>query len=75
VTISKVGLLNYQFTIEMDFGDGFVQAIMLSNTNTSLTALFQTQYQTAGNYTVKFRVPLINTEWSLNQVQIYGWLN
>ena len=74
VAITKVGSLNYQFSIETDFGNGFVQSIVLTNTNTSATVMFRTQYQTAGNYIVKFRVPLINAEWNLNQVQIYGKL-
>jgi len=74
VAITKVGSLNYQFSIQTDFGNGFVQSIVLTNTNTSATVMFRTQYQTPGNYIVKFRVPLINAEWNLNQVQIYGKL-
>jgi hypothetical protein len=75
VAISKVGSLNFQFAIQVNFGNGFVQTIMLSHANTSSNALFQTQYQAAGNYTVKFKVPLTNTEWNLNQVLIKGKSN
>jgi hypothetical protein len=72
VAISRVGSLVYNFPILIDFGNGVVQSITLTNANTSMTALFRTQYQAAGNYVVKFRVPLINTEWNLNQLQING---
>ena len=45
---------------------------MLTSTNTSMIAVFQYQYQKAGNYVVKLRVPLVDFEWNLTQIQING---
>ncbi len=72
VSFSRVGSLNYQFAIEIDLGNGFVESVMLTNTNTSTVALFETQYQTSGYYLIKLRIPVVNAEWDLSQVQIYG---
>ena len=69
VSITRVGSPSNQFTISLDFGNGVVQNFTVQNT---ATAVFQTQYQTGGNYSVVFRVPQANQQWTLHQLQITG---
>lgn len=75
VSFTRVGSLFYQFPIEIDFGNGYVESLMLTSTNTSLVGVFQTKYQTPGNYVIKLRVPVADLEFNLSNIEIKGLKN
>jgi len=72
VSFTRVGSLNYQLSVEIDFGNGYVETALLTNANTSMILNFHNQYQIAGNYSIKLRVPRVDFQWELSQLKING---
>ena len=78
LTITKYGSSEFSYKASVDFGDGIVQPLTISNKNfsgqdTTFVALFSHRYVEPGFYSINFSIDALKVGWNVEEnLQIFG---
>jgi len=75
--VTKSGQSTFTYNATVDFGDGFVQSIIIHDKNSSngqpFIAPFSHRYNESGNYSINFSISALKINWAVEEnLQIYG---
>ncbi len=78
LTVTKYGSSGFSYNATVDFGDGFVQSITISDKNSSqnepsFIALFAHRYTEPGFYSINFSINALKVNWTVEEnLEIFG---
>ncbi len=70
--VTKYGSTQFNYNATLDYGDGFLQTITISDTNATkneqnFVALFRHRFAQKGIYSLNFSINALNVNWTVEK--------